>query len=60
MIDKYKNKRIRKSGVVTSWYQLQINGEILLKCKEAAEQKKTDTNDYIIQAILKKLEDDKK
>ena len=60
MIEQYKNKRIRKSGVVTSWYQLQINGEILLKCKEAAEQKKTDTNDYIIQAILKKLEDDKK
>ena len=55
MIEQYRTKRMRKSGVTTSWYNLQINGEILLKLKEVAEKRKTDVNDLIIQAILKEI-----
>lgn len=57
MIEQYRTKRIRKSGVTTTWYQLQINGEILLKAKEVAEKRKTDVNDLIIQAILKEIDE---
>lgn len=56
MIEQYRTKRIRKSGVTTTWYQLQINGEILLKAKDVAEKRKTDVNDLIIQAILKEID----
>ena len=48
---------MRKSGVTTSWYNIQINGEILLKLKEVAEKRKTDVNDLIIQAILKEIDE---
>jgi len=57
MIEQYRTKRIRKSGVTTTWYQLQINGEILLKAKDVAEKRKTDVNDLIIQAILKEIDE---
>ena len=57
MIEQYRTKRIRKSGVTTTWYQLQINGEILLKAKDVAEKRKTDLNDLIIQAILKEIDE---
>ena len=57
MIEQYRTKRIRKSGVTTTWYQLQINGEILLKAKEVADKRKTDVNDLIIQAILKEIDE---
>ena len=55
MLHEYKTKTIRKTGKVTSYYQLQINGDILRKAKEAAAKKGIDVNDYIIQAILKCL-----
>ena len=57
MIEQYRTKRMRKSGVTTTWYQLQINGEILLKAKEVAEKRKTDVNDLIIKAILKEIDE---
>jgi len=57
MIEEYRTKRMRKSGVTTTWYQLQINGEILLKAKEVAEKRKTDVNELIIQAILKEIDE---
>ena len=52
----YANKRIRKSGVTTSFVPLiQLNGEILLAVKERAQKEKTDHNDWIIKAIIKAL-----
>jgi predicted HicB family RNase H-like nuclease len=54
-VERYATKRQRKSGAVTTWYQLQINHEILAEASKAAKEKNTDTNDYIIQCILEKL-----
>ena len=53
----YKNRRLRKTGrQVTSYYQLQIPGELLILSKKCAEKMKTDVNDWIVQAILKELD----
>ena len=53
----YKNRRLRKSGrQVTTYYQLQIPGELINKIDQVAKKKKTDVNDFIVQAILKELD----
>ena len=53
----YKNRRMRKSGrEVTTYYQLQLPGELVNKIDQLAKKKKTDINDWIVQAILKELD----
>ena len=52
----YRTKTIRKSGTVTSYVTIQLNGEIVSLIDAQAKKEKTNTNDWIIRACLEKLD----
>ena len=58
-LSEYRTKTKRKTGIMTSYLSVQVNGEIMTLIDEAAKKGKTNISDWVILACLEKLDKEK-